>query len=76
MNVTDGVETGKEQMKEFYATFPDGFYSPVKKKVKLIKAGVFRTEVIYTCMICLMGTSSKKKRCPEVRNVTCFNVVL
>ena len=86
MNVTDGVEIGKEQMKEFYATSPDGFYSSIKKKVKLIKAEntcaigdmeVYSTEVIYTRIICLMGTSSKKtKRCPEVRNVTCFNVVL
>lgn len=38
VNVPDGVELGKEQMKEFYATFPDGFYSPIKKKVELIKA--------------------------------------
>ena len=24
VDVTDGVEIGKEQMKKFYATFPDG----------------------------------------------------
>ena len=29
VNVTDEVEIVREQMKEFYATFPFGFYSPV-----------------------------------------------
>ena len=69
VNMTDGVEIGKEQMKEFYATFPDGFYSPIKKKVKLMKAEktcaigdieIYSTEAIYTHIICLMSTSSIK----------------
>ena len=32
VNVTDGVGVGKEQMREFYATFPDGFYLLIKKE--------------------------------------------
>ena len=69
VNVTDGVEIGKKQMKEFYATFPDVFYSPIKKKVKLMKAEktcaigdieIYSTEAIYTRIICLMSTSSIK----------------
>ena len=72
-------------MKKFYATFPDGFCSPIKQKVKLMKAEntcavgdmvVYSTEVIYTCKICLMSISSKRiEGCAEVRHVTCFNVV-
>ena len=69
VNVPDGVEWGKEQMKEFYATFPDGFYSPIKKKVELMKAEktcaigdieIYSTEATYTRIICLMSTSSIK----------------
>ena len=37
MNVTDGVEIGKEETKKNYAIFPDGLYSPIKIKVKLMK---------------------------------------
>ena len=37
MNVTDGVEIGKEETKKKYAIFPDGLYSPIKIKVKLMK---------------------------------------
>ena len=37
MNVTDGVEIGKEETKNNYAIFPDGLYSPIKIKVKLMK---------------------------------------
>ena len=69
VNVPDGVELGKEQMKEFYAKFPDGFYSLIKKKVELIKAEktcaigdieIYSTEATYTRIICLMSTSSIK----------------
>ena len=67
--MTDGVEVGKEQMKESYATLPDGFYSPTKKKVKLMKAEktcaiddieIHNTEAIYTRIICLISTSGIK----------------
>ena len=56
-------------MKEFYAIFPGGFYSTIKKKVKLMKREktcatggieVYSTEAIYTSIICLMSTSSIK----------------
>ena len=67
VNVTDWVEIEKEQMKEFHAKIPDGFNSPIKKKVKLIKAEktctigdivIYSTEAIYTRIICFMSTSS------------------
>ena len=61
------VKVGSEQMKKFYATFPDGFYSPIQKKVQLMKpekkctigdVEVYSTEAIYARIICLMSTSS------------------
>ena len=54
-------------MKEFHAKIPDGFNSPIKNKVKLIKAEktctigdivIYSTEAIYTRIICFMSTSS------------------
>ena len=53
-----------------FVSFPDGFYSPIKKKVRLMKADktcpvigdieIYSTEAIYTCTICLMSTSNIK----------------
>ena len=67
--MTDGVEIRKKQMKQLCVTFPDGFYSPIKKKVKQMKAEEtcaivniedYSTGTIYTRIICLMSTSSIK----------------
>ena len=58
MNVTDGVEIGKEETKKKYAIFPDGLYSPIKIKVKLMKREqtcvigeieIYNSVAIYTC---------------------------
>ena len=58
MNVTDGVEIGKEETKKKYAIFPDGLYSPIKIKVKLMKTEqtcvigeieIYSPVAIYTC---------------------------
>ena len=67
--MTDGFEVRKEQVKKFYATFSDGFYSPIKKKIKLKKAEktcaivdneICTTKANYTRIICLMCTSCMK----------------
>ena len=67
MCVNEAVKVGSEQMKKLYATFPDGFYSPIQKKVQLMKPEkkctigddeVYSTEAIYARIICLMSTSS------------------
>ena len=56
-------------MKELYATFPRGFYLPIKIEVKLMKAEktcvignieIYSIEAIYTRIICLMSISSIK----------------
>ena len=67
--MTDGVEIRKKQMKQFCVTFPDGFYSPIKKKVKQMKSEetcaivnleVYSTGAIYTRIVCLMSALSIK----------------
>ena len=64
VNVTDRVDIEKEKMKEVYETFPDGFYSQIKKKAeKTCSIGdieIYSTEAIYTCITCLVSASSIK----------------
>ena len=67
VNVFNALNIGKKQMVIFETSWPDGFYSPIKKEIKTMINGkrkitvgpieIYNTEMIYARVMCLLSSN-------------------